>query len=758
MIVLKCVFNPANSTLFFKYRKIYNRLSLNTTSMKIKLLIILLVAVIMSLSSASAEILYCENCSDCNEKIQNASSIDTVVLTSDIVDCDGTCINFNSSDGITFDGGGHTISGTRGIQEYGIYLPAWSCTNTVMNCTITDFWDGIYIFNSPYNFVYNVTSYNNRDSGLSILYSTGCTVGDCVLQENAGEDFYFRPYYRTDCQGVVTNVTGSGDRPIGFYTEPVDISDMEFSALYLCDAGAATFDNVSVIGSDTFDNNAIRMYWTSQAELSNITVHDNFMGLYMYECYDCVVRDSSFHDSHHYNIQMSHSDMNIIENVVSNGSSQAGIYLGDSAGNHIINATVGSNARGIVLYDGFNTLVKDSHIVDNGAHGICVGSSGNHLIYNNYFSNCVNVDLAGTFYANSWNTSITTGTNIIGESLIGGNYWSDHIGADVNGDGFIDTPYTIEGSSLNVDYLPLTEVGDPIDPVMYIRNSRDDLVVGDVWEYLVTCEDETGTTCDCGELVWESDNTTVAMMEGANITCLSVGVVNISVSGFGLVDEITQEVNIAPSGINNVYLEPDQCYVPYCGSKVFQIWMNSSENVDRWQTNVTFGSGVNISNVDFTGGIADALVDWNHSGDYVSMVGYSVFPFVGDHLLANITVDCNCSGGCTSPLNFAGEEDVWMFLSAEENNATGHQVQVFRNVSWENGSVQCVGCGDVDANGYVSANDVMEAYIFSFNPSYLIEFEWSADADGNGYVSANDVMMIYIHSFNPSHSLNCACG
>ena len=64
-------------------------------------------------------------------------------------------------------------------------------------------------------------------------------------------------------------------------------------------------------------------------------------------------------------------------------------------------------------------------------------------------------------------------------------------------------------------------------------------------------------------------------------------------------------------------------------------------------------------------------------------------------------------------------------------------------------------CGDVDGNGYVSANDVVEAYMRAVDPDYPLINEWGADADGNGYVSANDVVEIYLTAVDPSHPLNC---
>lgn len=64
-------------------------------------------------------------------------------------------------------------------------------------------------------------------------------------------------------------------------------------------------------------------------------------------------------------------------------------------------------------------------------------------------------------------------------------------------------------------------------------------------------------------------------------------------------------------------------------------------------------------------------------------------------------------------------------------------------------------CGDCDFNGYVSANDVVEAYQKAVDPNYHIQYAWVVDVDNNGYISANDVVEIYRRAVDPNYPLNC---
>jgi parallel beta-helix repeat protein len=122
----------------------------------------------------------------------------------------------------------------------------------------------------------------------------------------------------------------------------------------------------------------------------------------------------------------------------------------DVTGNHILGNFIGTDAPGRealgntsagvrIISCSDNTLTDNT--VSNNHYGIQLQSSSDNQIYNN------------NFIDNTIQTYVTgRGGNIFNlEKPIGGNYWSDWTSPDVDGDGFVDSPYVFTGG---VDYLP----------------------------------------------------------------------------------------------------------------------------------------------------------------------------------------------------------------------------------------------------------------------------------------------------------------
>lgn len=103
-----------------------------------------------------------------------------------------------------------------------------------------------------------------------------------------------------------------------------------------------------------------------------------------------------------------------------------------------------------VLVEGSDVIVKNCKVEDY-ATGIRLEGDNNH-VYNNRLENTNNTDDAGS--GNSWSTTQSSSTNIIGGSNMGGNYYDDYQGGDADNDGIGESSYEIKSGV--EDALPLT--------------------------------------------------------------------------------------------------------------------------------------------------------------------------------------------------------------------------------------------------------------------------------------------------------------
>ncbi|MCK4969100.1 MAG: right-handed parallel beta-helix repeat-containing protein, partial [Thermoplasmata archaeon] len=97
-----------------------------------------------------------------------------------------------------------------------------------------------------------------------------------------------------------------------------------------------------------------------------------------------------------------------------------------------------------------NDCTIEGNIIYNSTLGIRQNNCYRTLVYNNWFDSVTNTEVVGGGQI-KWNISKTAGTNICGFGFLGGNYWSDYDGVDLDGDWIGDTNLP-HGP---VDYLPL---------------------------------------------------------------------------------------------------------------------------------------------------------------------------------------------------------------------------------------------------------------------------------------------------------------
>jgi parallel beta-helix repeat protein len=245
---------------------------------------------------------------------------------------------------------------------------------------------------------------------------------------------------------------------------------------------------------------------------------------------------------------------NAIENVESSGNSWAGIeILGEATGNTVrnsvfksnidqdgygilltgnvtynkfINVRSKNNKRGLAIrtssnFNSFSDLIVKSNIeygielddsrsntindstIKNNPIGIsAISGASSNLIYNNHFNNTDNADIDSGSGINNWNTTKTSGVNIIGDPYIGGNFWHDYTGQDSDGDGLGDTTYNL--GSGNYDYLPLLH---PQFMMNFVSPTPANWSVLDVdWVFINVSANKVLDTCI---LEWDGQNETI---------------------------------------------------------------------------------------------------------------------------------------------------------------------------------------------------------------------------------------------------------
>jgi parallel beta-helix repeat protein len=216
------------------------------------------------------------------------------------------------------------------------------------------------------------------------------------------------------------------------------------------------------IENNTISNNrgmGSRIEQSDSNTIINNTCDSNGYGFYIedYSNYNSI-EQNKFRQSTSSGIYIYRSEFNYFINNTISKNKNDGIYNRYSSNNTISNNTINSNSdEGINIYSSSNDLLISNNTVKFNNIGITFSYySKRNLVYNNYFENNNNC-----YYSNGadnyWNITKTAGKNIVGGPYLGGNFWSDYQGYDLDLDRIGDTkiPY---GPG---DRLPLVTISKP---------------------------------------------------------------------------------------------------------------------------------------------------------------------------------------------------------------------------------------------------------------------------------------------------------
>jgi len=251
---------------------------------------------------------------------------------------------FINASNIAFDCNSSTLRGNN--SGTGIKSDQGRTSNNITNCIILNYGIGIDLNSvSNYSILNNVVSNNSASggfgggggTGISVSMSSGMNIINNTIQENGGYDFSFMGSIASNCNNLIVNNTGSGDRPILFYNSSVPIqNNYNISELILCNADYSVINNVTVKGSDSLPNNGIILQSTDYTNISNSNSSYNYYGISMTSSANNIITNNYFGFNNQSGIKVSQTsarDNNFTGNILQNNG-LSGIDVDQQANNN----------------------------------------------------------------------------------------------------------------------------------------------------------------------------------------------------------------------------------------------------------------------------------------------------------------------------------------------------------------------------------------------------------------------------------------
>ena len=269
------------------------------------------------------------------------------------------------------------------------------------------------------------------------------------------------------------NNSNSGDlitvKP-GTYTENINITKSNITIRSESGNPANTIIKARNSGTNVFSLQA------NNVKISGFQIvgasRSGYAGICLSSCNNCTIENNKLLNNS-YGIYILNSKGDKLSKNTAMNNGEYGILLGTATYNILSgNTASGNKANGIHIGNSDGNTLSGNTIRNNNIYGLfACGRSDKNLIYNNYV-NDTNISIRNGI-GNAYNTTKTAGTNVVGGSYIGGNFWAKPDGTgfsdtavDKDGDGISDSVYKNITGSIYSDYLPLiTNRSETVNPV-----------------------------------------------------------------------------------------------------------------------------------------------------------------------------------------------------------------------------------------------------------------------------------------------------